>query len=54
LLVTTAKKEYAQGNHGGAARKYEEAYSIWRYFWSANPKWDKEGIDDYYLRETDW
>jgi hypothetical protein len=54
LLIANAKKDYLSGNAGGACRKYEEAYSIWRYFYSSNPKWDKEGIDDFYLREVDW
>jgi len=54
LLVSTAKKDYLTGNAGGACRKYEEAYSIWRYYYSSNPKWDKEGIEDFHLREVDW
>ena len=39
---------------GSACRKYEEAYSCWRYFKSSNPKWNTEGIDDTQLTEVEW
>ena len=37
-----------------ACRKYEEAYSLWRFFKSDNPNWNKEGIDDTQLTEVEW
>ena len=33
---------------------YLQAYSIWRYFKSDNPNWNKEGIDDTQLQEVEW
>ena len=31
-----------------------QAYSLWRYFKSNNPKWNTEGIDDTQLTEVEW
>jgi tetratricopeptide (TPR) repeat protein len=39
-------------NYDRACRKYEEALSIFRYFYSTNPKWSEEGIDDSELKEV--
>ena len=33
-----------------ACRKYEEALSVFRYYYCTNPKWEEEGIDDNYLK----
>ena len=49
-----ANQQYFSGNHSSACRKYEEAYSMWRYFKSDNPKWNTEGIDDTQLTEEEW
>ena len=46
LIMKAANQEYHTGNVSSACRKYEEAYSCWRYFSSDNPNWNKEGIDD--------
>ena len=54
LIMKAANTEYHRGEHGSACRKYEEAYSIWRYFYSNNPKWNTEGIDDTQLIEEEW
>ena len=54
LLIKTANREYYQGEVQSACRKYEEAYSCWRYFKSDNPNWNKEGIDDTQLTEVEW
>ena len=52
--MKSANQEYYSGNSSSACRKYEEAYSCWRYFWSNNPKWNTEGIDDTQLHEVEW
>lgn len=52
--MKAANQEYHTGNSSSACRKYEEAYSIWRYFKSSNPKWNTEGIDDTQLTEEEW
>jgi len=52
--MKSANQEYHQGNVSSACRKYEEAYSVWRYFKSNNPKWNTEGIDDTQLYEEEW
>jgi hypothetical protein len=31
-----------------------KAYSIWRFYWTDNPNWSNEGIDDVNLHEVDW
>ena len=54
LIMKSANTQYHQGDSGSACRKYEEAYSIWRYFYSNNPKWNTEGIDDTQLIEEEW
>ena len=41
-----ANIEYHKKQYSSAARKYEEAYSVWRFFKSDNPNWNTEGIDD--------
>jgi hypothetical protein len=46
LIMKGANIEYVKKNYDAAARKYEEAYSCWRYFLSKNPNWNNEGIDD--------
>ena len=46
LIMKSANTEFHCGNPGSACRKYEEAYSCWRYFTSSNSKWNTEGIDD--------
>ena len=38
LIMKTANQQYYQGDVNAACRKYEEAYSCWRYFKSNNPK----------------
>jgi hypothetical protein len=45
-IMSNANREYADNQFDSAARKYEEAYSCWRYFKSKNPNWNNEGIDD--------
>ena len=54
LVMKDANQQYFSGNHSSACRKYEEAYSMWRYFKSENPKWNTEGIDDTQLTEEEW
>lgn len=54
LIMKSANQEFHTGNVGSACRKYEEAYSCWRYFKSENPKWNTEGIDDTQLTEVEW
>lgn len=54
LIVKNAHIDFARGEHESACRKYEEAYSIWRYHKSTNPKWNNEGIDDTQLVEEDF
>lgn len=46
--------DYLNCNYESACRKYEEAYSIWRFFQSLNPNWSTEGIDDTKIEEIDW
>ena len=53
LIRIGAQEEYLKGNHDRACRKYEEALSIFRYYFSKNPKWNEEGIDDDELGEVD-
>ena len=52
LLVKTANSEVYQNNADSACRKYEEAYSIWHYYYTTNSKWNTEGIDDSQLFEV--
>lgn len=52
--MTLANQEFAKKEWDTACRKYEEAYSIWRYFLSKNPNWANEGIDDTQLTEVEW
>ena len=40
-------------NFERACRKYEEALSIFKYYYSTNPKWNEQGIDDDELREVE-
>ena len=54
IIMTNANIEYAKKQYDSAARKYEEAYSCWRYFLSKNPNWNNEGIDDTQLTEVEW
>ena len=54
LVMKEANQQYFTGNSSSACRKYEEAYSMWRYFKSSNPKWNTEGIDDTQLTEEEW
>ena len=54
LIMKNANIQFAQGEYSSAARKYEEAYSCWRFFKSDNPNWNTEGIDDTQLIEVDW
>ena len=54
LIVSEANSEFYRGQFDRACRKYEESYSIWRYFNSSNPNWSNEGIDDTQLEEVDW
>jgi hypothetical protein len=44
--MRSASLEFIRKEYDMAARKYEEAYSCWRYFLSKNPNWNNEGIDD--------
>ena len=53
LIMKAGNAEFHMGEHSGACRKYEEAYSLWHYFGSDNPNWNTEGIDDSQLTETD-
>jgi tetratricopeptide (TPR) repeat protein len=53
-IMVAANKLYAKKEFESAARKYEEAYSCWRYFLSKNPNWANEGIDDTQLTEVEW
>jgi len=46
LIVKGAALDFYQKHYDSACRKYEEAYSIWRYFYTTNSKWNTEGIDD--------
>ena len=52
--MVAANREYLRKEYEVAARKYEEAYSCWRYFISKNPNWANEGIDDTQLTEVEW
>lgn len=52
--MVAANQEYMKKEYDMAARKYEEAYSCWRYFISKNPNWANEGIDDTQLTEVEW
>ena len=52
--MKNANIEYIKKDYESAARKYEEAYSCWRYFQSKNPNWNNEGIDDTQLTEVEW
>ena len=54
LIIKKANLEFYKKQYSSAARKYEEAYSCWRYFKSDNPDWNTEGIDDTQLEEVDW
>lgn len=54
MIMKAANVEYCKKEFDSAARKYEEAYSCWRYFLSKNPNWNKEGIDDTQLTEVEW
>lgn len=54
LIMKAANVEYCKKEYDSAARKYEEAYSCWRYFLSKNPNWNNEGIDDTQLTEVEW
>jgi len=45
-IMRSASLEFIRKEYDMAARKYEEAYSCWRYFLSKNPNWNNEGIDD--------
>jgi hypothetical protein len=53
-IMYLANQEFAKKEWDIACRKYEEAYSIWRYFLSKNPNWANEGIDDTQLTEVEW
>lgn len=53
LLVNEAKSEYYKGNFDRSARRYEEAFSLFKYFENSNPKWSTEGIADKYLSLVD-
>jgi tetratricopeptide (TPR) repeat protein len=46
--------DFYQKQFDSACRKYEEAYSIWHYYYTTNPKWNTEGIDDTHLFEVEW
>jgi tetratricopeptide (TPR) repeat protein len=39
-------------NYDRACRKYEEALTIFRYFYSTNPRWAESGIEDSELKEV--
>jgi len=52
--MKNAKSDFHMQNWDSACRKYEEAYSIWRFYYSTNPNWSNEGIDDVTLHEVDW
>jgi len=54
LLSKAAAMEFYSKNVDAACRKYEEAYSIWHYYYTTNPKWNTEGIDDHQLFEVYW
>ena len=54
LIVKAASIEFYSKNPDAACRKYEEAYSIWHYYYTTNPKWNTEGIDDSQLFEVFW
>ena len=53
MIMKNANIEYIKKDYEAAARKYEEAYSCWRYFLSKNPNWNNEGIDDTQLTEAE-
>lgn len=60
LTMKSANQEYHMGNVSAACRKYEEAYSCWRFFVSSNGA-GSDGIDDtqsnlkdYKLTEVEW
>jgi len=46
MIIREAQKDYSNKESDRACRKFEEAYSIWIYYHTTNPKWDTEGIDD--------
>ena len=48
LIMQCAKKEFAEGRANAACRKYEEAYSCWRYY-----KQEKGG-EEFGWREIVW
>mmetsp|Transcript_10588 Transcript_10588/g.10667 ORF Transcript_10588/g.10667 Transcript_10588/m.10667 type:complete len:101 (+) Transcript_10588:125-427(+) len=41
LIRNEANNDFARRNFDRACRKYEEAYSIFRYHYSTNPKWSE-------------
>ena len=54
LIMNDANTEYLKRNFDRACRKYEEAYATLRYFYSTNPKWSEQGIDDDELKEINF
>lgn len=53
LIMNEAFNEYASKNYDRACRKYEEAFSIFRYYYSTNAKWaEAGGIEDSELKEV--
>lgn len=51
ILKNEAKKAFSVEDFNRACRKYEEALCIWRYYYCTNPEWEKEGIEDAYLKQ---
>jgi hypothetical protein len=53
LIRNDANNDFVNKNYDRACRKYEEAYAMFRYYYSTNPKWSEEGIDDTDLKHFD-
>lgn len=54
LIRKEADQEFLNKNYDRACRKYEEGLSIFRYYYSLDPKWSEQGIDDKDLRDVDF
>lgn len=53
LLKSEGTRLFSNGDPQRACFKYEEGLSIWTYFYSHNPNWETEGIDDSELVKVD-
>jgi hypothetical protein len=53
LLVQTGNSDFAHKKYSAACRKFEEAYSIWRYF-KTKDNLPLEIVKEHQLDEVDW